>query len=233
MKQTKHICSLNKHHLILVIITGLLIIGGFLTYWNLPRLVSFMLSKNFGFRVSLEELNFYKQGLEINDLKIFNLKPSNYDPAVSCASINVAASLRQLIQKTLTIDEISLDQINLNIQFYDAAKEQSNFNDIINTETPASHKKENKPYLIKKLLLKNLYVKLIFSNGKEKDVYIEKLEFNNISEKSGFPVAQLEKAILHAVLKSIFKRFNIKNILKPLEPQNLIPNTVPKLIPFF
>ena len=229
---------MKKTLIITTSIIAVLFFGVFLIYQNLPQVASFLLSRDFGFPIKIKELHISKTGLKIQDLQVFNLKPSPYDPALSCKTIKVATTLKKLRQKRLTIDEILLNQIGLNIQFYDSAKEKSNFNEIIGAKTPTPEPKEQKPYLIKRLVLNDLKVKLIFANGKIQDATIDQLVFTNISEKSGFPIEQLEKAILHAIIRSIFEKYGIKNILRTLEPQNLLPNLVPqniipKSIPFF
>jgi len=123
-----------------IIILGLAI-GSFFIYRNLPQVVSFLLSKDFGFKVKIQELHFYKRGLTIKELKVFSPKPSNYDPALKCETIEIDTTWKKLRQKVLTIDEIWLDKINMNIQFYDSARKESNFEDIITAKASTPSKK--------------------------------------------------------------------------------------------
>ncbi len=215
-----------------------LALGAFFISRNLPQVVSFLLSRDFGFKVSIQELDFYKGGMTAKDLKVFSPKPSDYDPALKCETIEIDTTWKKLRQKRLTIDEIWLDKINMNIQFYDSARKESNFNDIANAKTKTPSHKEPKPYLIKKLVLNNLDILLIFHNGKTQNVQIKQLVFTNISEKSGFPIEQLEKAILHAILRKLFDQLGIPDMLndmipKGLIPEGIIPKGIPKTIPFF
>lgn len=210
----------------------------FLAYLNRAKVTSFLLSKNFGFPLTIQELYISSHGVKVKNLTINNIKKSSkYNPALFCQTIKIKTTLKQLRQKILAIDEISLNKIDLNIQFYDNARSLSNFNDIIEAKTPNLHKKKKRAYLVQKLILNDLDVQLIFYNGKITKVHIPKLVFYNISEKSGFPVEQLEKAILHAIVRSIFDKFGIKNILRNVSPENLLPkidprNMIPKILPF-
>lgn len=228
---------MKKTLIIISIVVLGLALGSLYVSRNLPQVVSFILSKDFGFKVRIQELDFYKTGITIKNLKIFNKKPSAYDPALSCKTIEVDTTWKKLRGKRLTIDEIWSDQIGLNVQFYNSARTKSNFNDLIGEKPPTSKKKKQKPYLIRKLVLNNLDVLLVFSNGSTRTVQIKQLVFTNISDKSGFPIEELEKAILHAIIRQVFDQLKIPDLLNEVIPKGIIPDGVvpeiPKVIPFF
>ena len=58
---------------------------------------------------------------------------------------------------------------------------------------------------------------------------IPSMEFHNISDETGFPVSEIEKAIFNQVLKNLYQQLDLQNTLKQLIPGG---NYIPK-IPFF
>ena len=54
---------------------------------------------------------------------------------------------------------------------------------------------------------------------------IEKLEFYNISDETGFPIEEVEKAIAHAILKSVFQKFNLLHLIQA--PVKIIEKVIP------
>ncbi|MFA5249923.1 MAG: hypothetical protein WC371_00740 [Parachlamydiales bacterium] len=217
---------MKKFYLVLALLLTLLALLAFYIAGHLPQTASFLLSKNFKFPIKLQELKFKPGGLKLSELEIFNLHPSAFDPALECQTIEIATTLKKIFSKQLTIDEILMQKIVLNIQFFDQAKKENNFSHLISEKPKKS--KHQRPYLIKKLILQDIRVELIFADGSKQSVKIRELAFANITEKSGFPVDQIEKAILHEIIRSIFNQLGIKDLIR-----NLTPQFVPKAIPFF
>ena len=114
----------------------------------------------------------------------------------------------------MTIDEIVVRDIFVGVEFYDSKQKESNWNYILATDEK-KEKKGEKDYLIRKLVLYNLTVQVTQSNGQVKRYpTIPKMEFYNISSETGFPIDQIEKAIFNLVLKDLFKKLNLDQILK-------------------
>ena len=95
--------------------------------------------------------------------------------------------------------------------------------------TPTKSKKETKrKYLIKKLTLYNITVILTKADGqKETFPTIDKLEFYNITDETGFPIDEIEKAIAQAILKSVLGKFKLLHLLENAPGVNLIKKVIP------
>ena len=208
--------------------------GIFYIYNNLPKITSSLLSRKCGFPVTIQELEINRKEIKAQNFSIFNLTPSPHDPALSCSELKITTTFKQVFGNTLTIDRIWLKNTGLNIQFFDAARQKNNFLQLFNAKKTKTSKSKgkSKPYLIKKIVLQEINVKLIFADGKTREVTIPELVFTNITDKSGFPIEDLEKAILHAIIRSVFDKLGLKNLLKTLSPENLI-QTPQKVIPNF
>lgn len=127
----------------------------------------------------------------------------------------------------MTIDSMTLSNNIIGVEFYNSSGTSNNWTRIM--ETPSKSKKEtHRKYLIKKLTMNNITVVLTKQNGQKQTFpTIDKLEFYNISDETGFPIDELEKAIANEVLKSVFGKFNIMHLLKT--PVNIIKKVVPIL----
>lgn len=194
----------------------------FLIWVFSSQIISFIMSHDFKIPISIQKLELRKDHFYIADLEIKNLKKIESDKALFSKEIFIQSSLKQLLGKTLTFDLIHLKDIEVNIEFYDSSGKENNWVEIlkVQSETKAS----NSPYLIKRILFENLHI-FLYKNGKKSSLAnIDKLELQNISSDSGFPSNELEKAILSSLMKSIFLKVGLQNLIEEIEPQNLIPN---------
>lgn len=93
----------------------------------------------------------------------------------------------------------------------------------MNVKTNSSNNQT--PYLIKELKIDNLYVTIYKMDGSHELLpVIPNLSIKNISDESGFPVHQIEKAVYNEMLKSIFNIFDIKHLFQDtLNPLKIIP----------
>jgi hypothetical protein len=115
----------------------------------------------------------------------------------------------------------------LGIEMY---KNGNNWQTIMSTNNRDPNKK-GRPYLIKRLNLTNLTVVLMDANGKAKTYGPIDISFKNISDKSGFPLHDIEKAIMQKIINEIIKQFNIPDIIKSLDPSGLAPQILPLIMP--
>jgi hypothetical protein len=62
-------------------------------------------------------------------------------------------------------------------------------------------------------------VELTQANGKVKRYpTIKQMEFYNISSATGFPVEEIEKAIFEMMMKDIFKKLQLDQLFKTINP---------------
>ncbi len=143
--------------------------------------------------------------------------------------IDVRSSISQVRAETLTIDSFTLSNNIIGVEFYNSSGSSNNWTTIMSTPTK-SKKQTQRKYLIKKLTLTNINVVLTKANGQKQTFpTIDKLEFNNITDETGFPIDEIEKAIANAILKSVFQKFNILHLLDNIPPVNVIKKIIPLL----
>ena len=190
-------------------------------WFNLPNIFAHFLTKDFGVSVSIENILLKKNQVDIKNFDISNPKKYKTKKAFFIKNLNIGYNFKELIGETLVIDSITFNDIFIGVEFYDSSGNENNWKEIMNM--PPHSKNNKKKYLIKKMSLNNISVKLTKNNGKtETFPTIDNLTFYNISDESGFPIDEIEKAIAHAVLKSIFEKFSLNHILDTINPKNII-----------
>ena len=206
----------------------LIIILLFVTWFNIPNIVAHFLTKDFGVPVSIENITYSKNVLSLKKLDISNPKNSKTKTAFFSNTLDIKSTMKEIREEVLTIDSITLNDLKIGIEFYNKSGSENNWATIM--QMPPAKKKSDKKrkYLIKRLTLNNIGVTLAKPDGTRQTFpTIEKLEFYNISDETGFPIDEIEKAIAHAVLKSILQKFSLENILKTISPQNIIKTILP------
>jgi len=205
----------------------ILAIIGFVIWFNIPNIVAHLLSKEFNVPVSIQNVTITKKHLKVDDLNIGTPKGSKTTSSFFSKKIDVSSTLSQVRAKTLTIDSFTLSNNVIGVEFYNSSGSNNNWTTLMNT--PSKSKKETKrKYLIKKLTLYNITVVLTKENGQKQTFpTIDKLEFYNISDETGFPIDEIEKAIAQAILKSVFEKFKIMHLLKNVPGVNIIKKAIP------
>jgi hypothetical protein len=210
--------------LVILILVGL--VGAL--YFNMPKIATFILSKDFQVPVSVKEVKLKKGELSLINFQIDNPKKSKSKKAAFIETTKIEATLKGLFSKRMTINTISLKNIKLNIELYGSDVSKNNWSKILKKQPK---KEKTRPYLIKLLVLEKIKVSLYKKDGTMQTFpVIDRLEFKNITEETGFPINQIEKAIMDAVLRSIYKQYGLKTLLDALHPKNLIPNIIKPLL---
>lgn len=221
---------MKKLFAIILIFIFLCVTAAFLA-WNFKTsIASYVLSKQLhNVPVNIELLKLSKTNVQIENLFIGNPKRSKTETALETQEIDIEGSIQELRADPLTIDSITANNTLLAIEYYNDSGTENNWSIMLNdTEKKEKPKENGKGYLIRRLTFNNLTVQVTKANG-ETTRYptLEKLEFYNISDETGFPIKDIEKAIFNVVLKSIFQRFGLDNLLKSLDPTQWIPGVIP------
>jgi hypothetical protein len=186
-----------------------------------------MLSKEFSVPVSIENVKVSKNLFQIDGLDIGTPEGSKTKSSFYSKQIAVKSSLSDIRGEIMTVDSMTLSNNIIGVEFYNSTGSSNNWTTIMKMPTKAK-KETHRKYLIKKLTLYNITVVLTKQNGQKQTFpTIEKLEFYNISDESGFPIDEIEKAITQTILKSVFEKFNILHLLQT--PVNVIKKVIPIL----
>jgi hypothetical protein len=198
-------------------------------WFNMPSYISRYLTKEFGVETIISNVNINTKNLNIYNLKMQNPKGSKLQNAFTCKKINFNSTIKNIRASTFTIDSISLDNMTISVELYNKSGSDNNWARIMATKE--TDPKTDRKYLIKTLNLNNINIVLYRNNKIENLKPIKNLTFNNITNESGFPIEEIEKAIAHVILKHIFKQYNLSDLLKNIDPVNIIKKSLP--IPFF
>lgn len=191
--------------------------------WNfVPSWVSKALSNKAGVPVSISHLTLTPKNIGVYDLKVKNPKGSTLDYALKAKKITSKANVTTYFHQNITIDYLELDKIYLGLEFNSTRSSDGNWTTIMNNlrsslkddQATAGPKKK---VLIKKLVVKNLNIDLVFKQGNKGIQHlkpIKHMEFDNVSSEGGLPTAQIMNLIMSQVLKEVFSKENIMNMLK-------------------
>lgn len=209
-------------------LTAVILLAAFLLYSRLPDLLSDKLSKALKIAVQIEDVHLSFSEILLDHLEIANIPKSILPKAFSAEKISFDAPLTNYIKDAIVIDEISLDQVYLGLEFASPTNLQSNWSTImapLSTEKPSSATK--KTVLIKTLVLTNIQVDLVYKNkasAVKKLPLIDKIVLTNISTEKGLPMNQIMNSVLGQMLKSIFLKENLKDAVDGLlqEPESTL-----------
>jgi hypothetical protein len=217
----------KKILLVLVLICLLSALGVFFA-WNMRApLTARIIHSHLGVPVSIETLDLTRQKATIKNLTIGN--PPHFHSPISFTAglIDIASTIQQIRSNPLIIDEIIMDDLLVNIEKQNS--NQTNWNEILSQKTESS--KIQRHYLIKSLILRNLNVQITEENGKVKQYpTIDYMAFQNISDETGFPVNEIEKAIFNKMMQNLYQKLDLEKMLQPLIPggqylpKGLLPN---------
>lgn len=221
---------MKKFILFIIFLLILVFFAGILAWSNRAGIASHYLSKALnGVPVSIEKIEYDKPILTIDDFHIGNPKGSKTKTAFKSDAIKVDATMDQIRGEVMTIEEIEISDVLVGLEFYNALKTKTNWGYIL--KSSAKEKKKGgkeKDYLIRKLTLRNLTIQTTDHQGKTTNYpTIAKMEFKNISNKSGFPIDEIEKAIFDIMLQKALKEYGIKALEQTLE--KFAPGGAPQL----
>lgn len=219
------------------IITIILAIVVFFIFWSkVPEMLSNNLSKKLQVEVSIGDMRLTPRTIKVDNFQIGN--PSGYSSlpkAFSSDTIVVTAPLTEYLQQHIVIDEVHVDGIYLGLEFDSINSTDGNWTVIMSrfqnvTQQEKREASGRKTVLIKKLVFTNISTFLVFNkNGSKikKLPKIDRLEFYDVNSEGGIPSDQLLNSVLGQMLKSVFEKEHLKNMLKDVleNPQDVIDHT--------
>lgn len=204
-----------------ILIIALLFIGWASKTW----IVAHWLAKELKVPVSIEKVSINTKQAQILKLHIGNHPQAKTNTALSTDLIRIDSTPSQVFGDPLIIDRIELENIFVGIEFYNKQGE-TNWSKILSRQKKKKEKEKN--YLIRELILNHLSVSVTDINGKTKTYpVLDHLRLTNISNETGFPIDQIEKAIFNAVLQEIIQKYGIDMLFKNLNPKTWIQRVLP------
>lgn len=204
------------------------VVAATLAWTNKKAILTHFLSKQLHTSVTIQAFDISKTEMDITQIWIGNPPPAKTPTAFSAESISLETTVSEILGSPLIIEEININDIFVGIEFYNTKGDDNNWSRILGT----NHKeqKNGRPYLIRKLILRNLTVELTKADGKTKRYpTIPKMEFYNISNETGFPIEEIQKAIFNLMLQDLFKQLNLDQLLKGIFPESSPLKLIPGL----
>jgi uncharacterized protein involved in outer membrane biogenesis len=211
---------------------ALLLIAAFLVYSRLPDMLSDSMSQKLKVAVEIGDVRLSSHSIAIDDLEIANVPGGKLTKALSVKNTVFDAPLTNYIKDSITIEEITLDQVYLGLEFASATSTNGNWSTLIgnlneNPKAPPSSKDKTKEakVLIKKIVVSNIQTDVVYDKDGGKIIKlkpIDRIELTNINSEDGVPSDQIMRSVLGQMLQSVFTQENLKNMLKGVlqEPEN-------------
>lgn len=242
--------------IVVLILAGAVI--GFVFWSRVPDILANNLSSKLKVSVQIDDMSLGWGKIDIKKVEVGNTPKSILSKAFSCNLIRVLAPFTHYLDKHIVIDEINLNDVYIGLEFDTAKGATGNWTEIMGNlqnagssgrkkkkgrqETPAAS--TGHTVLIHKLILTNINVDIVYrkDGGKVKHLpTIDRIELNEVSSEGGLPMDQIMNSVLGQMLRSVFEKENLKNMMQDLLPnQNNLQQyispfkglfTAPSLIP--
>lgn len=215
----------------LIIIFGVivvLVLAAILVWNMLPSIVSRDLSKRTKVSVSIGAFGITPSSLKVDRIRMGNPPGSILKDALSIDEVKVSVPLTRFFDDNIVIDLMTMDDVYLGLEFESQRSTKGNWTTIMQNlkESTSSDKKKaqdtgkSTSVLIKKLIITDLQIELAYRSDRKvrKLRPIEKIELDNISSEGGLPTAQITDIIMSEMLKEVFSKEGLQNML-----QNVLP----------
>jgi hypothetical protein len=205
-------------------------IMGFYIIWDrIPDKIAKTLTQSLQTPVFVGNATISPSKLGLQKIVVNSPKSSSLSKAFSCDTFSVHAWLGNYLKKNIEIDLIELDTVYLGLEFDSVKDATGNWTRLMSNLAQASYNNKSsssKTVLIKKLVIRNISCQVVYNDRKDKVINLKPiaiLEFENISSDGGFPVEQLSNSVLGKMLKEVFVRENLNDMLnKLIQPQQQI-----------
>ena len=207
--------------LVVIVVLGLVILL-FVAKTQLPDVVASNLARKLQVPVQIGDIDLSFRSIEISKLEIENPKAYQLPIAFGADIIMVKAPLTEYMHQHIVIDEITINNVYLGLEFESATSTDGNWTAIINRAKAAAEKdtdqdkKNNKTVLIRKIVLNNIQTDLIYRREGTRVKHlpvIDRIELNDISSEGGSALDQIMNSALGEMLKGVFIKQNLKNVL--------------------
>lgn len=227
--------------LIVIIILAIVIVG-FIFWSRIPDMLANHLSEKMKVSVEIDSIGLGWGKIDVKKIQIGNPSGSVLAKAWKCNEINVLAPFTNYLKQHVIIDKIDVKDVYLGLEFDSAIGTSGNWTKIMGnlkastgtgeaSETSRQKKKKHRPppppaattssrtVLIHRLVLTNIDVDVVYrkEGGKVQRLpRIPRIELTEISSEGGVPLDQIMNSVLGQMLKEVFLKQNLKNMLQNL-----------------
>ncbi len=206
--------------LIMLLVTAIIVLAlvAFIGWARLPDLISANLTKKMKVSVDIGDISLSTEDIEIDKIEIDNPKGSILPKAFSSETMTVATPFSNYFKPDVVVESIVIDDVYLGFEFKSILGTEGNWTTIMsNYKESTGGNKNSKNVLIKKLILTNISIELVYETGSDQKVKklkpISRLEFTNVTSSGGIPTDQIMRSVLGQTLKAVFEKENLQNML--------------------
>lgn len=205
------------------IFTVICSLAGYIAYARLPDITARYLAQELKVPVEIGDIDLSWKTITISDLEISNLPRQKLSKAFSANTITAKTPIFHYVKNDIIIEQIEIDTIYLGLEFNSASSTEGNWS-VLMSNLQTNKTKNNSPppskqqsLLIKELVLTNIQVEVYYDLEKgsiKRLPIIDKIVLQNISSTEGIPSDQILSSVLGQMLKSVFLKENLQNMLK-------------------
>ncbi|MBI3212028.1 MAG: AsmA family protein [Simkania negevensis] len=206
--------------------------------WNMfPSWISHKLSSKAKVAVSIGNIRLSPSSIRVDKIYVGNPPKSILKRALEVDKMTANIPITHFLDKDIIINEMRMSDIYLGLEFESKKNANGNWKTIMNNlkastkEEKEKARKTNKTrtVLIKRLILEDLKVELVYTKGDRrvrKLRPIERLELTNISSEGGIPSAQIMDIVISETLRNIMSIEGLQNLLKDTLSPGGLPGTI-------
>ena len=213
--------------IVVVILAGVVV--GFVFWSRLPDMAANNISKKLKVPVEIDSFGLSWDKLDAKNIQIGNPPGTILAKAFTCREIDVLAPFTRYLSKKVIIDEIDLQDVYVGLEFDSASGTSGNWTRIMKNlqdTTQADQGKQNRApqqtssdrsVLIHRIVITNIDVDVVYrkEGGKVKKLpRIPRIELTEVSSEGGFPMDQIMNSVLGEMLKQVFIKQNLNNMIK-------------------
>ena len=209
----------------LFVIAIVIAIACFIGYSRLPDFLANQLSKKLQVPVSIDTISLSFNGIKIKNVEMGNPPGAVQSQAFKCSEIAIQIPLTHFFHKQIVIDAIMISDVFLDLEFESASGTKGNWSKIMGNlqknQGAGQPKKmrSERTLLIRSLVLAPIDVDVVYlkDSGKVKHLpRIDRIELTDINSEEGLPLDQILNSVLGQMLKSVFLKENLKNMMQDL-----------------
>lgn len=217
--------------LVAIVILAAIVIG--VIFWSrLPDMVANNISKKLKVSVEIDSFGLGWGKIDVKKIQIGNPSGSTLSRAFACDEINVLCPFSNYFKTEIVVNEIDLNNVYLGLEFDSATATRGNWTRIMgnlkqsmasSSQEPSGGKKgkekTKRSVLIHRIVLTNIDVDVVYKkdSGKVKKLpRIDRIELTEISSHEGVPMDQILNSVLGEMLKQVFIKQNLKNMMQEL-----------------
>jgi hypothetical protein len=189
---------------------------------RLPNRIASYLSQTLKVGVEIGDIHFSLNKIKVDNFVVGNPPGYKLKKAFSIEDTEILAPVSRYLHDAIVIDEIDMNNVYIGLEFQSIKSTEGNWTTIMSNaqsaQTKSAASASKKTVLIKKLVLKNIKVDLLYqSDGKVRQLRtIPQIVLTNISSQGGNLTDQLMNSALGEAVKEVFVQENLKDVLNKI-----------------